>query len=218
MVGVNRINLLVATPAYGGMVHVDYVAAMLGYQAAGIPFSLMTIGNESLITRARNTLLAEFHARAEFTHLLFLDADVRLSAEGLLRLLSHERDVVGAPVALKARAASGARIFNIGPTCGEDGPLLLCSRVGTAALLLSRRAATSLVEDAKAQGLVYSRGDSSFGADKRASVHYDVFRVGVLDDEYLSEDFWACRSLRRLGYAIHVDHSIIAHHMGMVQV
>lgn len=218
MADLSSVHLLVATPAYGGMVHADYAASLLGYQAVGIPFSLMTIGNESLITRARNTLLAEFHARDEFTHVLFLDADVRLPAEGVLRLLAHQRDVVGVPVPLKARGPDGARIFNIGPSCGEDGPLLLCTRIGTAALLLSRRAATSLVEDAKSQGLVYSRGDSSFGVDKRASVHYDVFRAGVLDGEYLSEDFWACHSLRRLGYAIHVDHGVIAHHMGMVQV
>lgn len=213
-----NVHLLIATPAYGGMIHADYVAAVLGYQAAGIAFSLMTIGNESLITRARNTLLAEFHARPEFTHLLFLDADVRLPADGLLRLLSHGRDVVGAPVALKARGPGGGRIFNIGPTCGEDGPLLLCTRIGTAVLLLSRRAVVSLVEDAKAQGLVYARGDSSHGSEKRASVYYDVFRSGVIDDEYLSEDFWACRSLRRLGYAIHVDHSVVAQHQGMMQV
>jgi len=212
------VNLLIATPAYGGMIHVDYVAAVLGYQSAGIPFSLMTIGNESLITRARNTLLAEFHVREEFTHLLFLDADVRLPADGLARLLSHGRDVVGVPVALKARGPGGGRIFNVGAACGEDGPLLLCTRIGTAVLLLSRRAVISLVEDAKALGLVYARGDSAHGPDKRARVFYDIFRVGVIDDDYLSEDFWACRTLRRLGYAIHVDHSVIAQHMGMVQV
>lgn len=212
-----NVHLLIATPAYGGMIHADYVAAVLGYQAAGIAFSLMTIGNESLITRARNTILGEFLVRTEFTHLLFLDADVQLPAWGLQRLLGHGKDVVGAPVALKARDAHGARMFNLGSACGEDGPLQLCTRVGTAALLLSRRAVTSLAQDAKAQGHVYTQGSTVHRGNLRARIHYDVFRVGVAGDEYLSEDYWACNTLRRLGFAIHVDPTVVTQHSGMMQ-
>ena len=140
------LNLMIGTPAYGGMVHSDFAGALLTYQQAQIPFALMTIGNESLITRARNTILAEFHARDEYTHLLFLDADVLLPAAGLRRMLDSARDVVGAAVALKGRNADGARMFNVGKTLGEDGPHYLVERVGTAALLLSRRAVDALVD------------------------------------------------------------------------
>lgn len=209
---------MIGTPAYGGMMHADCVNALLTYQRAGISFGLMTIGNESLITRARNTLLAEFHAHAEFSHLLFLDADVLLPAPGLNRLIAHGKDVIGAPVALKGRAADGSRVFNLGATCGEDGALLLCTRIGTAALMLSRRAVDDLVEDAKSRGMVYSRGHGTRGSSLRADIHYDVFQVGVVDDEYLSEDYWLCRTLRRLGYAIHVDPIIVTQHSGIVQV
>lgn len=59
-------NLLIGTPAYGGQVHVDYVNSLLVFQRQGIAFTLMTIGNESLITRARNTIISTFHARQEF--------------------------------------------------------------------------------------------------------------------------------------------------------
>jgi hypothetical protein len=210
-------NVLIGTPAYGGMMHAEYVNSLLGYQAAGLRFSLMSIGNESLITRARNTILSEFLTREEFSHLLFLDADVQLPAAGLQRMLGYDRDVIGAPVALKGRDANGARVFNLGTTCGEDGPLLLCTRIGTAALLLTRRAATSLAEDAKAQGHVYTRRNMVRGGYLRARIYYDVFRVGVADDEYLSEDYWACRTLRRLGYAIHVDPTVVTQHSGMMQ-
>ena len=89
-------RLLIGTPAYGGMMHSDYVSALLQYQRVGIDFALMTIGNESLITRARNTILSEFDARGEFSHLLFLDADVLLPPAGLRRLLQADRDVIGA--------------------------------------------------------------------------------------------------------------------------
>ena len=209
-------NVMIGTPAYGGMMHCDYVNELLRYQRAGLRFGLTTIGNESLITRARNTILAEFLVREEFTHLLFLDADVLLPAEGLLRLLTHARDVIGAPVPLKGHRPDGSRIFNLGRACGEDGPLLLCERIGTAALLLSRRAVEALAEDARRDGRVYSRGFTGRG-DTRAVVHYDVFRVGVSDEEYLSEDYWACDALRRLGFAIHVDASVVTQHSGVMK-
>ena len=208
-----KVNLMVATPAYGGMVHLDYATTLLDLRAAGVTFTLMGIGNESLITRARNALVAAFHARPAFTHLLFLDADVGVAAAGLQRLIAHDRDVVAAPVPLKGFGPAGERIFNVGRAVGESGPLTLVDRVGTAVLLLSRRAIDALVDDAKRDGRVYDR-PTALAGDAATRVHYDVFRVGVADGEYLSEDYWACAALRRLGFAVHVDPTIVVRHHG----
>jgi len=210
-------NVMIATPAYGGMVHLDYAMTLLDLRAAGVPFTLMGMGNESLITRARNALLAAFHARPAYTHLLFLDADIGVPAAGIQRLIAHGRDVVAAPVPLKGFGASGERLFNVGRVVGESGPLTLVDRVGTAVLLLSRRAVDALVDDAKRDGRVYDRSTTLAG-DAATSVHYDVFRVGVMDGEYLSEDYWACAALRRLGYAVHVDPTIVVRHHGTMPV
>ena len=212
-------NLLIGTPAYGGQVHVDYVSSLLVFQREGIVFTLMTIGNESLITRARNTILSTFHERREFTHLLFLDGDVHLPCEGLRRMIASGKDVVGAPVALKAVDAGGARMFNLGRTIGEDGPLLLTERVGTAALLLSRNAAEALIADARSDRRAYEQSTTARAASGAGdAIHYDVFRVGVVEGEYLSEDYWACHALRRLGFAIHVDPTIVTRHNGVVAI
>jgi hypothetical protein len=208
-----HLNLLIGTPAYAGQVHVDYVSALLVFQRERLPFTLMTIGNESLITRARNTIISAFHERRDFTHLLFLDGDVHLPHEGLTRMLRHGKDVVAAAVALKGAAPDGGRLFNVGRTIGEDGPLLVVERVGTAALLLSRAAADALVADARAGQRVY---EPSALAQGNGAIQYDVFRVGVVDGEYLSEDFWVCHALRRLGFRIHVDPTIVTRHSGMV--
>jgi hypothetical protein len=209
-------NLLIGTPAYGGQVHVDYVSSLLVFQRQGIVFTLMTIGNESLITRARNTIVSTFHDRREFTHLLFLDGDVNLPHDGLSRMIACGKDVVGA---LKALSAEGARIFNIGRTIGEDGPLLVTERIGTAALLLSRKAVDALIADARGDRRAYEQSAVAQGAGGPGhAIHYDVFRVGVVDGEYLSEDYWACHALRRLGFAIHVDPTIVTRHNGVVAI
>ena len=78
-------RVLIGTPAYGGMVHLDYLNSISEYYRSGIPFSISAIGNESLITRARNAILSRFHADTRYSHLLFLDADVHLPAAGLRR-------------------------------------------------------------------------------------------------------------------------------------
>jgi hypothetical protein len=214
---VSSCNVMIGTPAYGGMVHSDFVNALLRYQQMQISFALMTIGNESLITRARNTIISEFHARTEFSHLLFLDADVLLPADALKRLLSANRDVIGAAVALKGRNPDGSRIFNVGRMMGEDALLHTVERIGTAALLLSRKAVDALVADARTDSRVYRRGNDVRGIELRAAVQYDIFRVGVVEDEYLSEDFWVCRELRRLGFNVCLDPTIVTRHSGTME-
>lgn len=210
-------NLMIGTPAYGGMMHSDFVLSLLRYQQARIRFSLMTIGNESLITRARNAIISAFYEKPEFTHLLFIDADIGLPAEGVSRLLAHGKDVIGAPVALKGRTNDGRRIFNIGASIGEAGALLLNERIGTAVFMLSRHAVTALVDDAKEDGRIYQRMSTQQG-DPGAAIHYDIFRVGVSNGEYLSEDYWVCAALRRLGFDIHIDPTIVTRHHGTVSV
>ena len=43
---------------------------------------------------------------------------------------------------------------------------------------------------------------------------YNVFDVGVFDDDYLSEDFYFCRLVRELGHQVYVDVSIPTRHNG----
>ncbi|MFO1024669.1 MAG: hypothetical protein U1E70_05745 [Acetobacteraceae bacterium] len=215
--GVAGIRLLVGTPAYGGMVHLEYVRSLFEFARAGLQFEMATIGNESLITRARNAIISNFYSRPEYTHLLFLDADVRLQAADLLRMLQSNVPVLGAPVALKSFDEQGNRIWNLGRTRGTTGSLVKVEMVGTAVLLLSRAACAALVEDAITHGRVYERGGFLQG-DPGAAVHYDVFQVGVHDGVYLSEDFWACRRLHSLGFDVLIDPTVVTTHHGVMAV
>jgi hypothetical protein len=208
-------NILIGTPAYAGMVHIDYLSAISDYFRSGLRFTVTTIGNESLITRARNTILSKFHADHRYTHLFFQDGDVNFSARGLLQLLDHNVDVIGAAVPLKGFNDYGERIFNVGPCLGEFGRLQEVERIGTAALLLSRRSVAALVADASRDGRTYVGAPSKAGLVKNTC--YDVFQVGVSGDEYLSEDFWVCRRLRQLGFAVYFDPELVTRHQGVTQ-
>ena len=203
-----RASLMVATPAGGGLVHVDHVAMLLGLARAGVDFSHVTASGERDPARARNALVSAFHARPGPTHLLFLDADAGLAAADVVRMLGHDRDVVAAPVPLDVRDPEGDPRFDVGRAVGEDGPLTLHERASASVLLLSRRAVDALVDDARAGGRVYASATAIDG-DPGSRIDYDVFHAGAADGEYVSGDARACEALRRLGHAIHVDPAIV---------
>jgi len=210
-------RLLIGTPAYGGMVHLDYVNSLLEFQKQGLNFALASLGNESLITRARNTVISYFyHHREQFSHLLFLDADIHLPAAGLKRLLDFDVDVVGAAVPAKAYDAEGRTRSNSGHLDRQVAPdLFTTTELATATMLLSRKAVEALVEDAKGAGRVY-RNSANYDPKARLgnSGMFDVFQVGVEDGEYLSEDYWVCRRLAVLGFPVHVTNAIPITHYG----
>jgi len=96
-----KLNVMIATPCYGAMVTEGYlqsiVSAIQILHSAGVQCTLFTMGNESLITRARNACVAFFlSADVEFTHLLFIDADIKFNPHTILRLLQFNKPVVAA--------------------------------------------------------------------------------------------------------------------------
>lgn len=207
-----KFNLLIGMPAYGGWIHIDAVNSVLSYHAARIPFSLMCIGNESLICRGRNTIISYFKEMKDFSHLLFLDADIAFNGESLVKLVSRGKDVIGVPVALKGFTKEGNPVYNVGNFIRQEGELFTTDRIGTAVFMLSRKAVDSLCVGAETYGSnPHTRGDA------KSIPMYDVFKTGVTDGQYESEDFWACKKLIELGYEIFVDPTLPTIHNGMWQ-
>ncbi len=198
-------KVLIGTPAYGGMVHLGYLNSLLEYQKQGLPFSLASFGNESLITRARNSIISYFyHHREEFTHLLFLDADIQLPAPGLKAMMDFNKDVCGALAPLKAYGEDGSvRVNTSGKLESLGNGLYKAEFVATAALLLSRKAVIAAVEEAIHNSRCYTNPQGFDLNDSLTDLQmYDVFRVGVVEDRYLSEDYWLCKELKALGFDI----------------
>jgi hypothetical protein len=95
-----RAYIMIGTPAYGGLAYVSYVQALLSsmqYLAQhNIYIEPCFLTNESLIPRGRNTIVAKFLNNKKFTHLLFIDADVNWGASSIMKLLQHDKDIIGA--------------------------------------------------------------------------------------------------------------------------
>tara|TARA_Y100000593_G_scaffold91494_1_gene180394 strand:- start:311 stop:1087 length:777 start_codon:yes stop_codon:yes gene_type:complete len=91
------IKIFIGTPCYGGMITADYFKSCMQLVALAaskkIELQFGTIGNESLITRARNTLVQLF-MDGDYTHLLFIDSDIAFNPEAVFRMLDYNKDVV----------------------------------------------------------------------------------------------------------------------------
>lgn len=210
-----KAKIMVGTPAYNGQMHADYVRSLLDMTAAGLPFALYTVTNDSLVARARNTILAQFHERKDFTHLLFLDADVGIRGQDIRKLVEHGKDVIGAPVRFK-HEGSEKPAFTVGQVLSRSGTLASVTRIATAVFMLSRKAVDALVAHAADNDRGYTP-DAVARGDIATGLHYDVFRQGVVDGAYVSEDFQVCDDLRALGFEIFADLGIRTRHFGMYE-
>jgi hypothetical protein len=95
----NKTKIVIATPCFGGLLHNGYFQSMIdlsvNFTRLGIPFEVMTIGNESLIQRARNGIVARFMGDTDSTHLMFIDADITFSWINIVKLLLSGKELCG---------------------------------------------------------------------------------------------------------------------------
>ena len=90
-------KLFIATPMYGGQNYGYFNQSMLQLQAMmgqnGINTAVSYLFNESLIQRARNALAHGF-MRTDFTHMMFIDSDIRFNPQDVLRMINADKPII----------------------------------------------------------------------------------------------------------------------------
>jgi hypothetical protein len=90
-------KIFIATPMYGGVCHGEYTSSLVSLlnllASNGYESQYRFIYNESLITRARDTLVSNF-LDTDYSHLLFIDADVIINPNDVLKLIDEDKDII----------------------------------------------------------------------------------------------------------------------------
>jgi hypothetical protein len=217
--------LFVATPCFGGLVTTNYMMSIVKLMQYAdqhsFSISLNLLARDSLITRARNTLVAHFMSMPQATHLMFIDSDIGFEPELVHRMLQFDEDVVGGMYPAKAlcwapedkivqrEPPQTATLNYVGQFCrGEElerrGPFATGVYAATGFMMIKRRVFERLIE--AHPELAYS-SDHVYTPVKTERQYHALFecRIDPETREYLSEDFGFCRLWRALGGKIWLD-------------
>jgi hypothetical protein len=220
--------VFIATPCFGGLVSQHYMQSILGLMQfagpAGFDAALALLGHDSLITRSRNTLVAQFMNTPAATHLLFIDADISFDAEQVFHMLNFDQDFVAGIYPLKvidwSRAAikraamteetfQSAPLLYVGTLCGSDrlerkGRFATGVYCGGGFMLLKRRVIERMI--AAYPETRYNNVHAYSNAVK-GTANYALFDCMIDKDTnaYVSEDFGFCQKWRDIGGKIWLD-------------
>ncbi len=244
---IRKNKFFIATPCYGGQLNEPYfrsvIKMMTFFNGHQIPLAFGTIANESLVTRARNVLVAYFLA-SDYTHLMFIDADIEFQTEDILKLYAHKKDVVvGAypkkgvawdriranlsDPANKDKELSDRDMASFGSdyainfkfvskeskTVAVENGLIKLHDAGTGFMMISREAVLKMIK--AYPELKYNNDVNISNADLKDHFYalFDTM-IDPVDRRYLSEDYTFCRRWQEIGGDIWLDPSISLNHYG----
>lgn len=206
-------HLHLGIPCYGGMITEATMTSLLRFillaNEVGLNWSLDTMANESLVTRARNNLMAKMMTNKAATHFMFIDADIRFLPESILEMLSYQKDVIGGLYPKKTLPINYA--VNRKPDSKIEGDIFTVDTLAAGFLLFKR----SVYEK-----LIAAHPECKYRDDVGLGKQYEPMMYSIFDckiDEkghYLSEDWVFCRRWQALGGEIWAHSQILLNHIG----
>lgn len=95
----HKSKLYILTPCYGSMCHVNYMCALIKtievFRLFNFPLQVEFCKNDSLVSRARNNLIAKAMFDEDTTHIMFIDSDITWDPMDIFKLILSEKPLVG---------------------------------------------------------------------------------------------------------------------------
>jgi hypothetical protein len=203
----------ICMPCYGGMLtestFMSYIKWANTCRQLGIDWTMETMTNESLISRARNTLTAKFLNNKDSTHLMFIDADIGWEPWHLLVMLNRDVDVIGGLYPMKSLPVKWCVNGFEGAQEGADG-LQEVSKTGTGFMLIKRGVFEKLDAHPAVKPFM---NDIGLPAELNPYMK-TYFDTAVRENRYYSEDWTFCENWRDLGGQVWVDKRVLLKHTG----
>jgi hypothetical protein len=204
----------ICMPCYGGMLtescFMSYIKWSNTCRQLGIDWTMETMTNESLISRARNTLTAKFLYNKDSTHLMFIDADIGWEPWHLLVMLNAQKDVIGGLYPMKSLPVKWCVNGFEGAETSEDGTLQEVSKTGTGFMLIKRDVFEKLNAHPATKPFM---NDIGLPAELNPYMK-TYFDTAVRENRYYSEDWTFCENWRDLGGQVWVDKRVLLKHTG----
>jgi hypothetical protein len=209
-------KVLIAIPCYDGKINVQtafslaVVGQALAAYGAGLQFAEMS--GCSILPRARNILVKKF-LDSDCTDLLFIDADVVVKPESILRLvaLSGDKDVVAGTY--PTRTINRYFTFNPGESIDDFNPvfdgngLLKTDVAPTGFMLIRRHVLETMVKN-------HPEWTYRIDNDPNGKVEHAIFDFKLEGERYVGEDIMFCRRAIAEGFTLWVDPMISLPHVG----
>lgn len=246
----NKLKILIGTPCYAGLCHTGYLQSTIdlstNFTKLGIPFEVMTIGNESLIPRGRNGIVAKFMEDENCTHLMFIDSDITYSWISVIKLILGDKELSGGCYPKKTinwdkvkhhiknepdidnnilMAKSLDYVFN--PVYFKNGENLVAQvenglvkvkDIGTGFMMIKK----SVIETMffKHPELQYKNNVAGYYKDNTniEEMFYTLFDTEIDENSkvYLSEDYLFCKRWRDCGGELWMDLGTNLNHTGVM--
>ena len=244
-------KIFVATPMYGGMCSGMYSKACCDLATLSTKYQMdlkfFYLFNESLIPRARNYLVDEFLRAEEYTHLMFIDADIHFDPNDVLTLAALDKDIIGGPYPKKCIAWEKVRNA-VDTGLADEDPTVLeqytgdyvfnpventhkiqvaepvdVLEIGTGFMLIKREVFDDFKEAYPQFAYTPDHNRSEhFSGDREIHAYFDTVidsdaylgEISGKSNRYLSEDYFFCQFVRRLGYKIYLCPWMKLGHMG----
>lgn len=102
----HKVKVVILTPCYGGMCHVNYMCCLINtlnlFNQLKIPIRVEFCKNDSLVSRARNNLIAKGMVDVATTHFMFIDSDITWNPVDILKLIVSDKGLVGGVYPVKS--------------------------------------------------------------------------------------------------------------------
>lgn len=215
-------KIMIATPMYGGVCHGAYLKSIVSLvgilSQKGYEVNYSELSNESLITRARNTL-TEIFLRSDYDYLLFIDSDQGFNADMVEKMISENEMLIGAAVPMKGinweRVKKAAKedkedlskftaIYNVNISDDQKqvlrdnpGKTVEVDYIGSGLMLIHKDVFNQLKEVTPS----YKSDQHSTGGISYGDTIYDFWRTEIDPESsrLLSEDYNFCKTWKSLG-------------------
>jgi hypothetical protein len=210
-------SVLICVPSYGGIVSDKTAVSLFNLGKTlvrnSIDHALLSLSNQSLITRGRSKMANFFLNNTEYEYLFFLDSDIGFDPNDVLKLLSHKKELVSGAYPMKSIPLEWN--FSLSENGKRENDLVAIDRIGIGFTLIHRKVFESIIEKyGNELKFIPSQTKTEVITNKELNNSYHFFSELKYQNTYLPEDLSFFTRAKDCGFQPWMDVSINLSHVG----